>query len=71
MRAVLATGTSSRGKLIDPLELMARLPADRPVVFVFGAIAKGEYKADYVEESYSFSQFPVRLGCRRYCARVW
>ena len=57
--------------MIDPLELMARLPADRPVVFVFGAIAKGEYKADYVEESYSFSQFPVRLGCRRYCARVW
>ncbi len=56
-------GTSSLGKLIDPLELMSRLPADRPIVFVFGAIARGEYKADYVEETYSFSQFPVRLRC--------
>ncbi len=53
-------GTSSKGKLVDPLELVSRLPADRPVVFVFGAISRGEYKADYVEETYSFSQYPVR-----------
>jgi hypothetical protein len=58
---VYPPGTSSKGKLIDPLELLARLPADVPIVFVFGAIAKGEYTADYVEESYSFSQFPVRF----------
>jgi rRNA pseudouridine-1189 N-methylase Emg1 (Nep1/Mra1 family) len=52
-------GTSHSGKLVDPFELVAGLPQDRPVVFVFGAMAKGTVKADYVEETYSFSQYPV------------
>lgn len=44
---------------MDPFELVAGLPDDRPVVFVFGAMAKGAIKADYVEETVSFSQYPL------------
>ena len=58
-------GTSKLGKMIDPFELVAGLPEDRPVVFVFGAMAKGAVKADYVEETYSFSQYPVSRPLRQ------
>jgi hypothetical protein len=34
--------------------------ADLATCTLFGAISRGEYKADGVEETYSFSQYPVR-----------
>ena len=44
---------------IDPLDLVPTIP-DGPIVFVFGAMARGFIEADYVEKSYSFSEYPVR-----------
>ena len=59
-------GTSVTGTLVDPLSLVEELAdtADKnhessSFVFVFGAFAHGHLKADYVESTVSFSQYPV------------
>lgn len=52
-------GTSVKGKLVDPLDLVPTLPADQSVCFVYGAHASGPVEVDYVEEVYSFSSFPL------------
>jgi len=52
-------GTSVKGKLVDPLDLVPQLPQDQSVCFVFGAHASGPVEVDYVEEVYSFSSFPL------------
>ena len=54
-------GTSVTGTLIDPIDLVNALPSNEPIVFVFGAIAHGHINLDYVEETVSFSKFPVCL----------
>lgn len=50
-------GTSVQGELIDPMDLVAKLPRGRPIVFVFGSHAHGPVEVDYVEEVYSFSSY--------------
>eukprot|EP00940_MAST-03C_sp_MAST-3C-sp2_P001245 g1245.t1 len=53
-------GTSMNGKLIKPSELVPKLPQDGPVVFCFGAMSHGFVDdVDWLEESYSFSQYPL------------
>ena len=59
-------GTSVTGTLVDPLSLVEELAdtadksnGDGSFVFVFGAFAHGHLKADYVESTVSFSQYPV------------
>jgi len=52
-------GTSVKGKLIKPSELVDTLPQDGPVVFCFGAHSHGPVEVDWVEEVVSFSQYPL------------
>ena len=56
-------GTSVDGKLIDPADLVASLDQEEPVVFVFGAHSHGPVEVDYIEESVSFSKFPLSAAC--------
>jgi hypothetical protein len=58
---VRLAGTSSKGKLIDPMELMLRLPSDRPVVFVFGAISRGEYVVPRHARTHASPSLPPSL----------
>jgi len=51
-------GTSSKGALHDIDEYLKGLP-DGPVVFVIGAISKGEIEADYVDETIAYSSYPL------------
>ena len=51
-------GTSVKGRLIDAHDLVPTLP-EEPVCFVFGSHASGPVEADYVEETYSFSKYPL------------
>ncbi|KAK8795623.1 hypothetical protein WA158_000280 [Blastocystis sp. Blastoise] len=52
-------GTSVTGALVDPIDLVSALPDNEPIVFVFGAIAHGHINLDYVEETVSFSKYPL------------
>lgn len=55
-------GTSVNGTLVDVQDLAAALP-DEPVVFVFGAMAKGHIEPNYVEQMLSFSEYPLSAAC--------
>jgi rRNA small subunit pseudouridine methyltransferase Nep1 len=52
-------GTSMKGQLIDPHDLVPALPDDKPLVFVFGAMAQGFIEPDYAQEMYSFSNYAL------------
>ena len=53
-------GTSMKGKLTKPSELVPSLPQDGPVVFCFGAMAHGFVDdVDWIEEFVSLSQYPL------------
>lgn len=60
-------GTSFHSeKLIHPKKLV---PEDKPIVIVVGAMAHGQIKVDYVEETVSFSEYPLSaaLTCSKLC----
>lgn len=52
------------------------VPADDPIVVVIGAMAHGQIKADYVEDYYSISNYPLSaaITCSKICSafeEVW
>ncbi|XP_045173344.2 ribosomal RNA small subunit methyltransferase NEP1-like [Mercenaria mercenaria] len=51
---------------VDPRTLV---PADEPIVLVVGAMAHGSIDADYTEEEYSISNYPLSaaLTCAKLC----
>ena len=51
-------GTHMKAELIAPLKLLPTLP-EGPVVFVFGAMARGFIEADYTDRMVSFSSYPL------------
>ncbi|KAA0151468.1 hypothetical protein FNF27_08204 [Cafeteria roenbergensis] len=51
-------GTNMKAKVVSPMDLVPALP-DGPVVFVFGAMARGFIDADYVTHTFSFSRYPL------------
>ncbi|XP_067120610.1 ribosomal RNA small subunit methyltransferase NEP1 [Centruroides vittatus] len=60
-------GTSFHSdKLIHPKELV---PENAPIVLVVGAMAHGQVKVGYVEETVSFSDYPLSaaLTCSKLC----
>eukprot|EP01126_Amoeba_proteus_P000484 TRINITY_DN10138_c0_g1_i6.p1 TRINITY_DN10138_c0_g1~~TRINITY_DN10138_c0_g1_i6.p1 ORF type:complete len:177 (-),score=26.53 TRINITY_DN10138_c0_g1_i6:95-625(-) len=62
-------GTSSQASLVDLDEFLKTKDFQGPVVFVIGAFSNGTIKADYVEETISFSQYPLSgaLACAKLC----
>lgn len=50
---------SVTGTLLPPKEFVDALPDDKPLVFVFGAIAHGHINVDYAKEMISLSQYCV------------
>lgn len=51
--------TSVTGTLLPASEFVSSLPDDKPLVFVFGAIAHGHINVDYTDELISLSQYCV------------
>jgi rRNA small subunit pseudouridine methyltransferase Nep1 len=51
-------GADMKAELIVPMDLVPTLP-DGPVVFVFGAMAHGFIKAEYIQKNVSFSRYPL------------
>lgn len=47
-----------KAEVVNPVDLVPALP-DGPVVFVFGAMARGFIDADYVSDTFSFSKYPL------------
>jgi len=62
-------GTSSAARLVD-LDGYLREKPDGPMVFVLGAISKGEVAVDYVDETIAFSAYPLSaaLACAKLCS---
>lgn len=56
-------GTSVTGTLVDTYDFAAKLPNDRPIIFVFGSMAHGHLEPDYVDEMLSFSDYPLSAAC--------
>mmetsp|Transcript_10330 Transcript_10330/g.11864 ORF Transcript_10330/g.11864 Transcript_10330/m.11864 type:complete len:266 (-) Transcript_10330:210-1007(-) len=51
-------GTTVTGTLVDTHDFTAALP-DKPVVFIFGAIAHGAIDVNYADQMLSFSEYPL------------
>ncbi|TMW56862.1 hypothetical protein Poli38472_006872 [Pythium oligandrum] len=50
------------GRLVNPWEFVEELPADEPVVFIFGAMAHGHItkeNTNYLDEQISISEYPL------------
>ncbi|XP_031780376.1 ribosomal RNA small subunit methyltransferase NEP1 [Nasonia vitripennis] len=63
----------SAKKVTHPRELV---PADEPIAIVVGAMAHGQVKADYTEETFSISNYPLSaaITCSKLCSgfeEVW
>lgn len=56
-------GTSVSGRLLPARDLVAELDPKKPIVFVFGGMARGKVEVDYVEEEISLSQYPLSAAC--------
>ncbi|TYZ64025.1 hypothetical protein PybrP1_003544 [[Pythium] brassicae (nom. inval.)] len=60
---------SRTGKLVNPWEFVETLPADEPVVFIFGAMAHGHISKEntnYLDETISISEYPMS-GAQAIC----
>jgi rRNA small subunit pseudouridine methyltransferase Nep1 len=56
-------GLEVGGELIDPIDLPSRLPQDRPIVFVVGAMSHGDIDVDYTTRTFSLSRYPLSAAC--------
>lgn len=56
-------GLEAGALLIDAVDLPARLPKDRDLVFVVGAMSKGDIAPDYTTETFSLSRYPLSAAC--------
>jgi rRNA small subunit pseudouridine methyltransferase Nep1 len=56
-------GLEAGALLIDAVDLPARLPKDRDLVFVVGAMSKGDISPDYTTETFSLSRYPLSAAC--------
>ncbi|GAB9469745.1 hypothetical protein Gpo141_00007013 [Globisporangium polare] len=60
---------SRTGKLVNPWEFVETLPADEPIVFIFGAMAHGHLSKEntnYLDETISISEYPMS-GAQAIC----
>lgn len=63
------TALSRTGKLVNPWEFVESLPADEPIVFIFGAMAHGHLSKEntsYLDETISISEYPMS-GAQAIC----
>ncbi|KAL6058304.1 18S rRNA pseudouridine methyltransferase [Balamuthia mandrillaris] len=63
-------GASYNAEACVPIyEFIRKLPQDKPIVFVIGAIAHGDIEADYVEQEVAYSEFPLSasVACGKLC----
>jgi len=62
-------GTTCHVEPIDLPTYISGLPADEPVVWVIGGMAKGSIAVDYTEQQVSFSHYPLSASaaCGRLC----
>jgi rRNA small subunit pseudouridine methyltransferase Nep1 len=51
------------GELVDAIDLPSKLPKDRPVVFVVGAMSHGDISPDFVSRTFSLSRYPLSAAC--------
>ena len=52
-------GTSCTAEVVKPSEWVQKLPNDRPLVLVFGAMAHGKIQIDYTTDFFSVSRYPL------------
>ena len=52
-------GTSKEGQKVELYDYVKKLPQNSPTVFVFGGLARGHVKCDYITEVISFSDHPL------------
>jgi len=52
-------GTHMKGELIDPIDLVPKLPEGKPICFVLGAMARGFIEGTECEKLYSFSKYAL------------
>lgn len=63
------TATSFKAdKCLRPREYMSAHATDRPIAFVVGAIAQGELKVDYVDDSIAISNYA--MSAAGVCAKL-
>lgn len=56
-------GLEVTGELIDSFDIPSRLPQDRDVVFVIGAMSHDNITADYITHTFSLSRYPLSAAC--------
>lgn len=56
-------GLEAGGELVDAIDLPARLPKDRDLCFVVGAMSRGDIHPDYTQSTLSLSRFPLSAAC--------
>jgi rRNA small subunit pseudouridine methyltransferase Nep1 len=69
-------GTSSKAETIDLESFVNTLDLNKPVLFVVGAISKGEVNVDYTDCTISFSRYSLSasVACSKICnvfEKVW
>ncbi len=68
--------TSEKSRLVDIDEYCSSLDNGKPVVFVVGAISKGDVNINYSDDSVSVSSYPLSAAvvCSKLCnsfEKVW
>ena len=56
-------GMEVGGELVDAIDLPSKLPKDRPVVFVVGAMSHGDISPDFITRTFSLSRYPLSAAC--------
>jgi rRNA small subunit pseudouridine methyltransferase Nep1 len=59
----VVVGLEVGARLVDAFDLPALLPKGRPVVFVIGAMSRGDIAADFVTQTFSISRYPLSAAC--------
>ena len=59
----VVVGLEVGARLVDAFDLPALLPKGRPVVFVIGAMSRGDIAADFITQTFSISRFPLSAAC--------
>lgn len=56
-------GLEMGAQLVDAISLPSMLPTDKPLVFVVGAMSHGDITADYLQQTFSLSKYPLSAAC--------
>lgn len=69
-------GTCEKSRLVDLDDFCTSLDKGKPVVFVVGAMSKGDINVDYTDDNVSVSSYPLSAAivCAKLCTsfeKVW